>query len=103
MQLQFVGTELLDVQGLCISMIVELKSSISFYVFGSCIYVLALGFFLLGNGMHVPMITAWFHYVLSRTVRRDRFYRICKNPTVVKSWSEPPDELFEDIEFNKVA
>ena len=59
--------------------------------------------FLVGNGMHVPMMTAWFHYVLSRTVRRDRFYQICKNPTVVKSWSEPPDELFEDIEFTKVA
>ena len=50
MQLQFVGTELLDVQGLCISMIVELKSSISFYVFGSCIYVLALGSFYLEMG-----------------------------------------------------
>ena len=40
----------------------------------NCLAILRL--FVLGNGMHVPMVTSWLHYVLNRCVRRSYFFAL---------------------------
>lgn len=49
--------------------------------------------FLLGNGMHVPTITSWFHYVLSRCVRVEHFYTIARPPSTL-TLDEQDDDVF---------
>ena len=51
--------------------------------------------FLLGNGMHVPTMTSWFHYVLSRCVRVEHFYNIARPPSTLRP-DEQDDDVFED-------
>ena len=67
-----------------------------------CMFELAasltiLRLFVLGNGIHVPMVAAWFHYVLSRCVKRSSFFQL--GPTLCGAAGKSRDDVFEDFEL----
>ena len=48
-----------------------------------------------GNGMHVPMMAAWFVYVLARCVRVEAFYTMSQQVSLAAT-SPRDDDVFED-------
>ena len=52
---------------------------------------------MIGNGMHVPMMAAWFHYVLQRCARRSDAFRIAHSPSAATAGAiDDEGDIFED-------